>query len=343
MAKTDKTREYEQNRKAKHGNTSKAWTLVFYEDTWTEDEWSEYFEELQLPIWVSPLHDKDKWTKRDEEKNPAHKAGETKKPHRHLIVQFPHAIAVDRATSIFAEMFDGKHSPAWDKAVIDLDGLISYLWHDPHKWPKKYPYNPDDCVLFGGASIDDVLDGFGKPSERDLDKELVKMRRFIRLNGITEFFAFIDWCDSNHTDWAHLMNHYCAYIVARYIDSIESAVWRKAKNLQERYKRCGIIDIEYLKDMVLDTEYRSEDARIYPSYAVDAQGVWEEYWGRVGQGWYGGFLLGGRGRRRSEADETDPQDIVADDYLATDFEELGEKVEIAAQQPEPIKEFAIAE
>ena len=70
-ADPDKQREakrrYEQE-KRKQRRTN--WMLVFYEDQCPE--WRDELDELGMRTLVSPSHDADEWTARDEKKNPKH-------------------------------------------------------------------------------------------------------------------------------------------------------------------------------------------------------------------------------------------------------------------------------
>ena len=78
----DKEREakkrYEEKRKKQNGERHKAWMLVFYPDS-APPEWRDLLSELHMKVWVSPLHDNDKWTAADEKKDPKHKAGTAKR------------------------------------------------------------------------------------------------------------------------------------------------------------------------------------------------------------------------------------------------------------------------
>ena len=60
----EKKKQWEkQNRRA--GDRHRVWMFVFYEDS-ACDGWRDEADELGLPFLVSPLHDKDVWTKGDD-------------------------------------------------------------------------------------------------------------------------------------------------------------------------------------------------------------------------------------------------------------------------------------
>ena len=89
-------RKYEQE-KRKQRRTN--WMLVFYEDQCPE--WREELDELGIPTLVSPSHDADEWTARDEKKNPKHKAGTLKEPHRHLLAMYDNPVSYDQVIEDF--------------------------------------------------------------------------------------------------------------------------------------------------------------------------------------------------------------------------------------------------
>ena len=122
-ADPDKQREakrrYEQE-KRKQRRTN--WMLVFYEDQCPE--WREELDELGIPTLVSPSHDADEWTARDEKKNPKHKAGTLKEPHRHLLAMYDNPVSYDQVVKDFA-FLKSKNV----KYVKSLPAMARYLTH----------------------------------------------------------------------------------------------------------------------------------------------------------------------------------------------------------------------
>ena len=112
-------RKYEQE-KRKQRRTN--WMLVFYEDQCPE--WREELDELGMPTLVSPSHDADEWTERDEEKNPKHKAGTLKEPHRHLLAMYDNPVSYDQVVKDFA-FLKSKNV----KYVKSLPAMARYLTH----------------------------------------------------------------------------------------------------------------------------------------------------------------------------------------------------------------------
>ena len=107
---------------------------MFYEDQCPE--WREELDELGMPTLVSPSHDADEWTERDEKKNPKHKAGTLKEPHRHLLAMYDNPVSYDQVVKDFA-FLKSKNV----KYVKSLPAMARYLTHMDS--PDKAQYDPE--------------------------------------------------------------------------------------------------------------------------------------------------------------------------------------------------------
>ena len=205
-------RRYEQTRK---GTRFKVWTLIFYPDS-APGDWPDLLSDLHLRIWVSPVHDQDMWTEKDEKKNPAHKAGEKKKPHFHLVVEYVNPISASEVKTDFACLngaSDVKH-------VRDKVAILRYLIHKDD--PQKAQYRPEDVRVFGGADADDL----NLLGTRQRHEELKRIRAFIEKRGFVDFYAFCLYCDECEDTWSRLIDDNSAYIVEKYIKSYRAKVER---------------------------------------------------------------------------------------------------------------------
>ena len=61
------------------------WMILVYPESAPEN-WRDIISAEQVQWIESPLHDKDVFTELDEKGNPEHKAGQTKKPHYHIMI-----------------------------------------------------------------------------------------------------------------------------------------------------------------------------------------------------------------------------------------------------------------
>lgn len=200
---------YEEKRKKQNGERHKCWTLIFYPDSAPPD-WEEYISQLHLRVWVSPVHDADKWTESDQAKDPKHIAGTCKKPHYHLIAQYE--TQVDRQT--FLDDFNGLNAPENVKVVKSLISMVRYLIHADD--PNKAQYKREDVKVFGGAEVD-LVEQLGSHERHEA---LKAMRRYIREHGIVDYCDFVDYCDDCEITWAHLLDDNSSYTIEKYIKSL---------------------------------------------------------------------------------------------------------------------------
>ena len=201
--------KYEEKRK---GTRFAAWTLIFYPDSapgnW-DAQLAANLSEVHLPVWVSPVHDRDEWTEADELKNPAHKAGTLKKPHYHLVAQYPNPVTRE----MFLADFGFLKGPENVKQVKSLISMVRYLIHKDD--PDKAQYSRENVKAYGGADIG-LLDAVG---DGEFDVLLAAMMDFIDENGITSFAGFIRYCRKNEITWFKTLNRRGAYIIEKYIKS----------------------------------------------------------------------------------------------------------------------------
>lgn len=198
-------RRYEEKRK---GTRFSCWTLIFYEDS-APPTWRDEVSDVHLPVWVSPLHDRDTWTAADEKKDARHVAGTPKKAHRHLICQYPQPVDRDTFLSDFAFL----NGSTFVKNVRDLTAMVRYLIHKDD--PQKAQYDRADVVVFGSAELD-AIDAAGTGERHEM---LRQMRRFIRANAIVDYCVFADYCDECEAAWARLLDDNSSYVIERYIAS----------------------------------------------------------------------------------------------------------------------------
>lgn len=231
---------YEEKRKAENGTRHRVWTGLFYPDSAPpSDVWESEMSDKHLKIWVSPVHDSDKWTAADEQKDASHKAGTAKKNHHHYVVEYDSQ--VDKKT--FLDDFAFLHGPANVKAVRSLRSMVRYLAHLDD--PKKAPYRPEDILTFGGATLD-VVNELGSEERHEA---LRAMRRYIRQNEIRNFCDFVDYCDDCEQSWARLLDDNSSYTIEKYI---KSRRYKLLERMRDQAIRDKLKDITSGDDMDLN-------------------------------------------------------------------------------------------
>lgn len=226
-AKEAKRKWEEKNRK---GKRHEGWLAIFYEEDCPG--WEQELEELGIPCLVSPLHDRDTWTEHDEKKwgSRGVTAGTKKKPHRHLVAQYPNPVDYDTFRRDFA--FLGGVSQEFERGLCHvkyartIPGSTLYLAHETAECRKlhKAPYDPTLILEFCGASYAEW-----KSAAVDLHACMKEMREFIREHNVTEFADFQDWCDTENDEWSRLLDLNCAWAIGNYIDRRRSKLQQQAR------------------------------------------------------------------------------------------------------------------
>lgn len=200
---------YEEKRK---GTRFSCWSLIFYPDS-APEEWRDMLRDLHLRIWVSPVHDMDCWTAADEKKNPEHCAGLLKKPHFHLVVEYPNPVSANDVSNDFGFL----NGNSYIVRVRDKIPMIRYLIHKDD--PEKAQYSTDDVFLCGGATIDfiEMVGSFER------HQALREMRKYIKENEITDFYKFVLYCDDCMEMWSRLLDDNSSYIIERFIKSLRAS------------------------------------------------------------------------------------------------------------------------
>lgn len=179
---------------------SRCWNLLLY----PED--SSHMSALDIIRqsfnYVGILHDKDTWTEADEAENSAHKAGELKKPHYHIILKFSQA----RWNTALAS--DLGIAVNYLEKCCSFDSSAVYLVHEG--FDEKYQYESD---LLEGPLVPAVLKLLAPADENARVLELMKM---IQAMGHIEYEDLvIKACENGMYGDVRRMG----YILSRIIDS----------------------------------------------------------------------------------------------------------------------------
>lgn len=169
---------------------TRTWAFTVYPESAAED-WRDVLEETVIPAAISPLHDRDTWTERDEARNPEHKAGEPKKPHHHVVLYYGGKKSARQVLSDLEPLGIGYVEP-----VRDTQAYNRYLCHLDN--PNKAQYSPEDVVRLNGAACD-LTRTLTAEQRRTIKAEVT---RFVRANSFTEYSELVFWCLDNEPDWA---------------------------------------------------------------------------------------------------------------------------------------------
>ena len=225
-------------------NRTPNWSCIVYEDSLPSD-WIERLEETTLEVCVSPWHDKDVWTKADEEKNPLHIAGEPKKKHRHVVIMY--GKGNKKSKEQVMEDFGFLNGTQFKK-VKSLVGIIQYLDH--RFCINKHHYDEREVISLNGFDYDEIVN---TPSEKQTRLILKEIRVYCRENSIYDFCDIQDIVDDNEelTTWAKVLDAN-QFKIANYITS------RRCKK-QDEEKRMKLNPLQMTKEAMMKAVYDVEE------------------------------------------------------------------------------------
>ena len=178
----------------KQSRTRNYATVVYPESA--PDNWREIITQAKIPVFISPLHDKDI--------NPTN---EPKKPHFHVMAMYDGPKTFDQAKEFFTS-FGGVGC----EVVNSVRGYARYLCHLDN--PEKAQYSTDDVVSLGGA---DFIGAIGTAADKA--KSIREMVNWIEENDCTCFADLFMHASVNRSDWFDTLINSGAYVVKEYIKS----------------------------------------------------------------------------------------------------------------------------
>lgn len=198
-------REYEEKRK---GTRHRGWIWVQYPESVNEG-WRDMLTNEGVPIFISPLHDRD-----------VNGDGTRKKPHNHALVLWDNPNTYENARAIAdaigAVMPPKNPKPGQVKPwAVNVRTAARYLCHLDN--PEKAQYDPND-VLCINCTLSDYFEIIN--SAGDDDAVLDEITDYIDNSGVVSFAAFIRFCKQEKPEWKRLAYHKYAAFITRYIKSV---------------------------------------------------------------------------------------------------------------------------
>lgn len=199
-------------------------TALLYPDCVnTPENWLQILGELQIPMFISPLHDKDVTI-----------SGEPKKPHYHIILMFEGKKSIEQAKEIFSLVgavpppeIQGKSSIK----VQSIRGAARYLCHLDN--PDKALYDVDNVVSFGGADYSAII-GLAIDKYKAIDE----IMDYCDENGVYSYRDLLQYCRKQKRDWFRVLCDNGSYVVLEYL---KSASWSD-KDIKVNTETGEIID-----------------------------------------------------------------------------------------------------
>lgn len=153
------------------------WLCLVYPESAPSD-WKEQLKDLQVSFAISPLHDKDLWTEKDEKENPEHKTGTAKKAHYHLILCYSSNKTFEQVQNDVSFL----NAPRVE-VCKDFTMSVRYLIHYDNT--EKFKYSKSDIETFGTIDIEKCF----KASPDEIFETEMQIIKFCDDN---EIFYFCD-------------------------------------------------------------------------------------------------------------------------------------------------------
>lgn len=186
-------------------NRFRNWVCVVYPDS-APNNWIHTLEELCIPIFISPLHDKDI----SEDNTP-------KKPHYHVLFMFEGVKSFEQIQEIF-DQIGGVYPKEEDQfrricVVSSIRSKARYLTHMDN--PEKAQYSVNDVIALGGADYLGV-------TTLTIDRyfAIQEMMQFCKENNIIAMTELLDYASQFRFDWFRSLCDNSAFVMKEYIKSL---------------------------------------------------------------------------------------------------------------------------
>lgn len=179
------------------------WQLIGYEESLSL-VWRDIIERETANWYISPLHDRDVFTKDEQHKNVdgvivEHKAGEKKKPHYHILVKFDSLKSWEQVKE-WAQGF----GCATIQSVMSWTGSLRYLCHLDGGTGKEL-YNVRDVKCCN----DDYLTVINQSSDRaKLTREVLA---WVRDTRCKDFHKLVNKALDTGSDWINEVRQYAFF------------------------------------------------------------------------------------------------------------------------------------
>ena len=206
------------------------WACLIYPRQSAEDRtecpenWPEVLENLGVKAAVSPLHDRDVYESDKVDANTGelvHKAGDLKKPHRHVLFTFEGVKSERQVKELFAKIGGVGCEP-----INSLYAQVRYLTHKDNA--DKAQYSSLDVLTFGGFEYKRYA-STRDDEERDTTERMGKIFNIMAEGNLDEFCHVAEYLWQNEPELFATFRRN-SYFFAQFIRSKQDFTKRLAEN-----------------------------------------------------------------------------------------------------------------
>lgn len=180
-------------------------TIVYQESA--PENWLKLLEEICIPAFVSPIHDKD-----------VNAEGELKKPHYHVLLMFDGVKTQMQAQEVFALIGGVGAEP-----IQSVRSYARYLVHLDN--PDKAQYAIEDVISMSGADYRILIS-----LASDKYSAIGEMIEFCTKNNIESFSVLLLYAKNNREDWFRVL---CDSATVTITQFLKSHYWERHKSYKE--------------------------------------------------------------------------------------------------------------
>lgn len=189
----------------------------------TPNNWIQILKDLHIPIYISPLHDKDTWTEEDELKNSEHKKGTLKKAHYHILVTFEGKKSPMQVYKLVCEPVGGVcpfDNDFPEKSCIIVHSACHYGRYLCHMDDEdKHPYSPSEVLCLGGGNYYYLCS-----LPQDKVNDLSDVIDFINRNRVPSYAMLVNWFKAHDVKLYLTSLKYTNFLMV----FIKSSVWSQS-------------------------------------------------------------------------------------------------------------------
>lgn len=189
--------------------------FLLYPDSAPAD-WLDRLRDLHVPMAISPMHDKDVFPKDFTDENGIeHKAGEIKKPHRHVLICFHGKKSLVQVYQMIQGAL-GTIAVKYIKALADARGNFRYLTHMDDA--DKAQYKSSEVILISGFDADGLM----APTKAQTEQIRSEVLSWIRETECINYSDLVFFSQDVEPTWLDYVSQHTMFLTA-----VIKGQWRK--------------------------------------------------------------------------------------------------------------------
>jgi len=170
-------------------------TFIIYPESIPED-WQSLLEKIDIPMAISPLHDKDETERKDlteDEQKIIEDGGKVyKKPHYHVLYVAKNAVTLESVRNKIKRAL-GNKALSHVEIVDGIESVYKYLTHESKDAIKKnkHKYDSQDIIHLNDFDIERYI-FLDESQKRSLKNDLLSIVKNEHIVNVIDLMSFLD-------------------------------------------------------------------------------------------------------------------------------------------------------